>query len=91
MQVLNQFRQEFSVSITRVFLGLLFFFQGYDAVFKIKIRNVINTYQNNFANKGIPRFMTVSGSWFTSYAEFIGGGIADFRFVYLSRSVPARN
>lgn len=59
--------------ITRVFLGLLFFFQGYDAIFNIKIKNVIQTYEDSFALKGIPRFLTVSGAWFTSFAEFIGG------------------
>jgi putative oxidoreductase len=59
--------------IARVFLGLLFFFQGYDAVFNIKIKNVIQAYEDSFASKGIPRFLTVAGAWFTSFIEFIGG------------------
>lgn len=62
-----------AVLIARVFLGFLFLFQGYDAVFNIKIKNVIYTYQNSFASKGIPRFVTVMGSWFTSYSEMICG------------------
>jgi putative oxidoreductase len=62
-----------AVFIARVFLGLLFFFQGYDAVFRIKIKYVIEAYENSFANKGIPRFLTVCGAWFTSCVELIGG------------------
>jgi putative oxidoreductase len=59
--------------IARIFLGLLFFFQGYDAVFNVKIKNVIQAYEDAFASKGIPRFLTVGGAWFTSSVEFIGG------------------
>jgi uncharacterized membrane protein YphA (DoxX/SURF4 family) len=59
--------------IARIFLGLLFFFQGYDAVFNVRIRNVIEAYEDSFASKGIPRFLTAGGAWFTSFIEFIGG------------------
>ncbi len=73
METIILHHEAIGVFIARVFLGLLFFFQGYDAVFNVKIKNVIDTFQNSFANKGIPRFMTVIGSWFTSYVELIGG------------------
>ncbi len=73
MPTLIQHHEIVAVLIARVFLGCLFFFQGYDAVFNIKIRNVIYTYQNTFASKGIPKFVTVLGSWFTSYSELICG------------------
>ncbi|MCW3083851.1 MAG: hypothetical protein JWP12_1217 [Bacteroidetes bacterium] len=73
METLAQHHESIAALIARVFLGLLFFFQGYDAVFKIKISNVIETYESSFADKGIPRFLTVCGAWFTSYAELIGG------------------
>ena len=72
MGIIIQHR-EIAVFIARIFLGLLFFFQGYDAVFNIKIRNVIGTYQHTFSNKGIPKFLTIIGSWFTSYVELVGG------------------
>jgi putative oxidoreductase len=62
-----------AVLIARVFLGLLFFFQGYDAVFHVKVKYVIQAYEHSFANKGIPRFLTVCGAWFTSCVELIGG------------------
>lgn len=59
--------------IARVFLGLLFFFQGYDAIFNIKIKNVIRTYETSFSQKGIPKLLTTGAAWFTSFAEFVGG------------------
>lgn len=70
-----------AVLIARVFLGLLFFFQGYDAVFRIKVRNVINAYADSFSGKGIPHFLTVAGAWFTSYAELIGGALLVLGFL----------
>jgi uncharacterized membrane protein YphA (DoxX/SURF4 family) len=73
LEVINQHHEIEAVFIARVFLGLLFFFQGYDAVFNIKIKNVIETYQGSFTNKGIPKFLTVCGVWFTSCTELVCG------------------
>ncbi|MBL7919918.1 MAG: DoxX family membrane protein [Bacteroidia bacterium] len=73
MEIINQYQYEVAVLIARVFLGCLFLFQGYDAVFNIKIKNVIATFENDLIHKGIPRFLIVWGSWFTSYSELIGG------------------
>ena len=73
METLIQHHEAAAVLIARTLLGLLFFFQGYDAVFRVKIANVIETYETSFGHKGIPRFITVAGAWFTSYAELIGG------------------
>ncbi len=73
MESLIQYHEVTAVLIARVFLGLLFFFQGYDAVFHVKVKYVIQAYENSFANKGIPRFLTVCGAWFTSSVELIGG------------------
>ena len=88
MDSIIQYHDVAAVFIARVFLGLLFFFQGFDAVFNIKVRNVIEAYENSFANKGIPRFITVLGSWFTSYVELIGGfllvfGLFEYCALYL--------
>lgn len=65
--------QQIAAFIARIFLGFLFFFQGYDALFNVKIKNIVSAYSDEFANKGIPKFLTVAGAWFTSYIEFIGG------------------
>ena len=62
MEIINQHHEIAAVFMARVFVGLLFFFLGYDAVFKAKISNVIITYQNSFVNKGIPKFLTVCGA-----------------------------
>jgi putative oxidoreductase len=88
MEIINQYHQEVATLLARVFLGLLFFFQGYDAVFNIKISNVINAYQDSFRDKGIPRSLTVIGAWFTSYTELICGaflilGLFEYPALYL--------
>jgi putative oxidoreductase len=73
MHTLIYTHEALAVFIARVFLGLLFFFQGYDAVFKVRIKNVIETVERPFEEKGIPRFLTVGAAWFTSCSELIGG------------------
>lgn len=80
METLIQHHQEIAVFIARIILGILFFFQGYDAVFNLKISTVIITYQNSFANKGIPKLITACGAWFTSYSELVGGFMLIFGF-----------
>jgi putative oxidoreductase len=62
-----------AVLIARVFLGLLFFVQGYDAVFRIKIKGVIDAIAEPLATTGVPRFLIVVGAWFTSLVELLGG------------------
>lgn len=73
MEIINQYHEIAAIFIARVFLGILFFFQGYDAVFKIKVSNVIETYQNLFEGKRMPRILIVLASWFTSYTELFCG------------------
>lgn len=73
MEVINQYHQIAVALIARLFLGVLFFFQGYDAVVKVKIKNVIETYQNTFYNNGIPKWITVFAAWFTSLSALMGG------------------
>lgn len=75
MEIFNEQHFFAGTFIARVFLGCLFFFQGYDAVFKIKVKNVISTYQNSFTNSGIPISVTVLASWFTCYTELICGAL----------------
>jgi uncharacterized membrane protein YphA (DoxX/SURF4 family) len=78
MNIITSNHELAAAFIARVFLGLLFFFQGYDAVFRVKVESIIKAYENSFQNKGIPRFLTICGSWFTSYAELIGGALLIF-------------
>jgi putative oxidoreductase len=65
--------ETFAVLIARVFLGFLFFFQGYDAVFKVKLNGVIAAIERPLYSTGIPRVLIVLGAYFTSYVELIGG------------------
>jgi putative oxidoreductase len=57
----------------RCFLGILFLFQGYDKLFIVRIKNVINAFHIETDRKQIPRFLLVYTSYFTSITEFIGG------------------
>ena len=43
------------VFLLRVILGILFFFQGYDKVFKVKISGVIDFFANKTRNTKIPQ------------------------------------
>ncbi|MFI5164057.1 MAG: DoxX family membrane protein [Bacteroidia bacterium] len=74
--------------IARIFLGLLFFFQGFDAVFNIKIKGIVETIHQPLLDKGIPKFFISAGAWFTSYIELVGGflliiGFAKYYAMYL--------
>jgi uncharacterized membrane protein YphA (DoxX/SURF4 family) len=61
--------------IARVFLGFLFFLQGYDKVFRLGVKQVIRTVHEPLAAKGIPEFISTIGSYFTSYVELIFGAL----------------
>ena len=73
MKLLAEHHEPIAALIARIVLGFLFFFQGYDAVFNVKIKNVIEAYENSFSSKGIPKVFTFLGAWFTSLIELIGG------------------
>lgn len=75
METLSQYHHEATALIARLFLGCLFFFQGYDAVFRVKIRNVIGTFEPVFLRRGIPRILTVSAAWYTSCTALVGGAL----------------
>lgn len=81
-------KEVMAVFIARVFLGLLFFFQGVDAVFNIKPSGVLDTIKEPLMEKGVPKFMIVLGAYFTSYIELIAGfcliiGFAKYYALYL--------
>lgn len=57
----------------RLFTGILFFFQGYDKVFKVKINGVIAVFNENAQQDHVPHFILVWMSYLTSFIELIGG------------------
>jgi len=61
--------------VLRVILGILFFFQGYDKVFKVKINGVIETFRYELGPIKVPGFILTLTAWFTSYAELICGSL----------------
>lgn len=67
--------------IARVFLGVLFFLQGYDKVFRIGVKQVIAAVHGPLSEKGLPKFFSTFGSYFTSYVELICGGLLIIGFV----------
>lgn len=88
MEFISQYHQIAGLTLARVFLGLLFIFQGYDAIFGIGIKKVTATYQAGFGPKGIPRFFTSLAAWYTSFTELICGfllliGLFEYTVLYL--------
>lgn len=88
MELSGQYHAYAATFLARLFLGCLFFFQGYDAVMKVGAKNVSRAYEYDFASKGIPKFITVCAAWFTSYTELLGGlllilGLFEYPALYL--------
>lgn len=57
----------------REFAGVLFFFQGYDKLFKVKMRGVIDTFMPEARQRNIPRPMIALIAYYTTIVEFAGG------------------
>ena len=72
---MNQTELNFNIAelFVRCFLGILFVFQGYDKLFVVKVKNVVNAFHNETDRKHIPNFLLVFTSYFTSITEFFGG------------------
>src|SRR5205814_1042862 len=67
--------------ITRIFLGILFFAQGFDKVFNIKVKEVIHTFEYPVHLKHLPAFPLVIAAYFTSYVELICGSLLIIGFI----------
>jgi putative oxidoreductase len=88
MDCLNQYHYLLAGLFARVFLGILFFLQGYDAVVNVGVKNVIGTFKDEFEKHGIPKYLTVCAVWFTAWSELIGGallilGLFEYLALYL--------
>jgi uncharacterized membrane protein YphA (DoxX/SURF4 family) len=70
MEEINYSIAEF---IARVSLGLLFLFQGYDKVFKIKLKNVIQGFNMELENSRLPEPLISISAYYSSYVELVGG------------------
>jgi uncharacterized membrane protein YphA (DoxX/SURF4 family) len=76
-----QHHEIFTAFILRVFLGILFFAQGYDKVFRIKISGVVQTFEHPLIVRHMPRWILVLSACFTSFVEMICGFMLILGFV----------
>ncbi len=70
---MNTYPFEFGIFVARVFLGILFFFQGYEKVFRLPVREVIDSFHDSAQARHLPDALLKFGVYFTSYTELIGG------------------
>ncbi len=73
--------------LVRVFTGILFFFQGYDKVFRMGVKQVYSTISPSYINAGVPAVIVKFTSYLTSYIELTGGlllilGLAKYYAIY---------
>lgn len=59
--------------IARLFLGILFFVQGYDKVFRVKVQNIYTTMLPSFNRLNMNPSLVKIMAYLTSYIEFTGG------------------
>jgi len=71
MEIINKY--QIAELLLRVFCGVIFFYQGYDKLFKVKISGVTATFQVMAEKHNIPQFILKASAIFTSVVEFIGG------------------
>jgi putative oxidoreductase len=57
----------------RLFCGIIFLFQGYDKLFKVKLNQVIDTFDDEAEKKHIPKLFVVFSAFYSSIIEFFGG------------------
>ncbi|MFM1745902.1 MAG: hypothetical protein RLZZ630_1839 [Bacteroidota bacterium] len=61
--------------LVRLMAGLLFFFQGYDKVFRLGLEEVMRTVSPSYRERNMPEPLIRIFVFFTSYAELIGGAL----------------
>jgi len=65
--------QHIAELMIRFFAGILFMFQGYDKLFRIKIAGVIEVFKADAQSNHIPAPLISGMAYYTSLAEFFGG------------------
>lgn len=67
------YKLQFAEVIARLFVGILFLFQGYDKVFKVKVSGVVDVFLADAEHLHIHKPVVTLFTYLTSYAELIGG------------------
>jgi len=70
---MTEYKLYIAESMLRIFAGVLFFFQGYDKLFKIKMPGVIDAFMRDAERRHIARPLVGAVAYYTSIVEFIGG------------------
>ena len=73
--------QASAVLLLRVFLGIIFFWQGFDKIFRVKVSEEIKLFEHPLMEKHFPKILLVVASYFTSYIEMLGGFLLIIGFV----------
>jgi putative oxidoreductase len=73
MQHNIEHHEALAILLVRVFLGVIIFFQGYDALFRVKIVNVARSLEPALANMALPKGLAKAGAWTTSLVELTCG------------------
>ncbi len=67
------YKLQITETILRIFTGVLFLFQGYDKIFKVKISGVINTFLSDAELHHIHKPIVTVIAYYTSTVELICG------------------
>ena len=70
-----EYKMQIAECIIRLFTGILFFFQGYDKMFKVKISGVVNNFLEQAEHIHIHKPLVTLISYCTSFIELIGGSL----------------
>lgn len=72
-KVMNEYKLQVAELLLRSFTAILFLFQGYDKLFRIKIPGVIDVFTADAERYHVPRPLLNIVAYYTSIAEFFGG------------------
>jgi uncharacterized membrane protein YphA (DoxX/SURF4 family) len=70
---MNEIHYNIGIFGARIFLGLLFFMQGYDKVFKLGIKKVVQTFRMELQRSRLSESVITLAAYMTSYIEMVGG------------------
>src|SRR5258707_807766 len=71
----ENFNVHLAVLMLRCLAGILFFFQGYDKVFNIRLNGVMNAFGDSLKQKNISSHLARPAILLSSFAELICGGL----------------
>lgn len=72
---MTDYKLQIAETMLRIFAGIIFFFQGYDKLFKIKIPGVIDAFMKDAYRRHISRSVVAMLAYYTSIVEFVGGAL----------------